>query len=252
MNYKKAEKAWALRGISPHYKIVLLNLIFRENKKGECWPSLPTIVADTKVSRKMVIEALQHFEDVGILVKRKRYGKSPVYTTFPEPDSSVENATNGENAISVENDTHSSGENGTSILYTELSNELERRPARAHARETEPQKKAAAVLYRGIEFAKIRQAADELIRTIPAFSSLQGNDQRIAELLMPVRRSNTQNANSLLNQAVDYASGKHSTQRAQHETNRRANGKMLAYLESIGATPDRLTAEAWREWNNSH
>ena len=52
---------------------VYIYLVDRANKDGECWPSIPTIAAELKLSQSTVRRALQDLRKAGLLETEQRY-----------------------------------------------------------------------------------------------------------------------------------------------------------------------------------
>lgn len=74
----------------PHRAIsVYIYLSDRANKKGECWPAIPTISADLKLSPSTVRRALRDLRKAGLLETEQRYrekgGKSSLLFTLKKP-----------------------------------------------------------------------------------------------------------------------------------------------------------------------
>lgn len=58
----------------PHRAVsVYLYLSDRANKSGECWPAIPTIAADLKLSQSTVRRALRDLRKEGLLETQQRY-----------------------------------------------------------------------------------------------------------------------------------------------------------------------------------
>ncbi|MCI8590140.1 MAG: helix-turn-helix domain-containing protein [Clostridiales bacterium] len=58
----------------PHRAIsVYIYLMDRANKDGQCWPAIPTIALDLKLSQSTVRRALQDLRKVGLLKTEQRY-----------------------------------------------------------------------------------------------------------------------------------------------------------------------------------
>lgn len=58
----------------PHRAVsVYIYLFDRANKDGECWPAIPTIAADLKISQSTVRRALRDLRGAGLLVTEQRY-----------------------------------------------------------------------------------------------------------------------------------------------------------------------------------
>ncbi|MBR3918331.1 MAG: helix-turn-helix domain-containing protein [Clostridia bacterium] len=48
-------------------------LFYRANKNGECWPSIPTIANDLKISSSTVRRALKDLRKEGLIETKQRY-----------------------------------------------------------------------------------------------------------------------------------------------------------------------------------
>lgn len=58
----------------PHRAIsVYIYLSDRANKNGECWPAIPTIAADLKLSPSTVRRALRDLRKAGLLETEQQY-----------------------------------------------------------------------------------------------------------------------------------------------------------------------------------
>ena len=61
---------------------VYIYLVDRANKDGECWPAIPTIAAELKLSQSTVRRALRDLRKADLLEYEQRYrtkgGKSPL------------------------------------------------------------------------------------------------------------------------------------------------------------------------------
>ena len=58
----------------PHRaKSVYIYLLDRANKDGECWPAIPTIARELKLSQSTVRRALQDLRKAGLLETEQRY-----------------------------------------------------------------------------------------------------------------------------------------------------------------------------------
>lgn len=74
----------------PHRAIsVYIYLADRANKDGQCWPSIPTISRELKLSQSTVRRALQDLRGAELLETRQRYrnkgGKSSLLFTLKPP-----------------------------------------------------------------------------------------------------------------------------------------------------------------------
>ena len=52
---------------------VYIYLADRANKNGECWPAIPTIASELKLSQSTVRRALQDLRKVDLLETKQRY-----------------------------------------------------------------------------------------------------------------------------------------------------------------------------------
>lgn len=60
----------------PHRaKSVYIYLADRANKDGECWPAIPSIACELKLSQSTVRRALQDLRKAGLLETKQRYRK---------------------------------------------------------------------------------------------------------------------------------------------------------------------------------
>ena len=59
--------------ISHRAVAVYLYLAERANKKGECWPSIPTIAENLKISESTVRRAAKELKRAGLLQTEQRY-----------------------------------------------------------------------------------------------------------------------------------------------------------------------------------
>lgn len=58
----------------PHRAVsVYIYLSDRANKDGECWPAIPTIAQDLKLSQSTVRRALRDLRGAGLLETEQRY-----------------------------------------------------------------------------------------------------------------------------------------------------------------------------------
>lgn len=74
----------------PHRAVaVYMYLDGRANKQGQCWPSIPTIARELKLSVSTVKRALHDLENTGHLCREQRYresgGKSSLLYTLKRP-----------------------------------------------------------------------------------------------------------------------------------------------------------------------
>ena len=60
----------------PHRAVaVYIYLADRANEDGECWPAIPTIARELKLSQSTVRRALQDLRKEGLLETKQRYRK---------------------------------------------------------------------------------------------------------------------------------------------------------------------------------
>lgn len=58
----------------PHRAVsVYIYLYDRANKNGECWPAIPTIAKELKLSQSTVRRALKDLRKAGMLITEQRY-----------------------------------------------------------------------------------------------------------------------------------------------------------------------------------
>ena len=58
----------------PHRALsVYIYLMDRANKNGECWPAIPTIASDLKLSQSTVRRALRDLRKEGLVETEQRY-----------------------------------------------------------------------------------------------------------------------------------------------------------------------------------
>lgn len=73
--------AWAVRGVTPTQKLVLVCLADHAGKDGgNCFPSIGRIVDECCLSERTVRYALRQLEDAGHIVSSMRAGKSTTYS----------------------------------------------------------------------------------------------------------------------------------------------------------------------------
>lgn len=74
----------------PHRAVaVFVYLADRTNKGGECWPAIPTISKDIKLSEATIRRALRDLKKAGLLETEQRYrtngGKSSLLFKLKQP-----------------------------------------------------------------------------------------------------------------------------------------------------------------------
>lgn len=58
----------------PHRAVsVYIYLADRANQEGQCWPAIPTIASELKLSQSTIRRALQDLRKVGLLETEQRY-----------------------------------------------------------------------------------------------------------------------------------------------------------------------------------
>lgn len=66
--------AFLYRSELPHRAVtVYIYLHDRANKKGECWPAIPTIATELKLSQSTIRRALHDLRDAGLITTVQRY-----------------------------------------------------------------------------------------------------------------------------------------------------------------------------------
>ena len=61
----------------PHRAVTIYIYLFdRANKDGECWPAIPTIASDLKLSQSTVRRALNDLRKAGLVTTEQRYRKN--------------------------------------------------------------------------------------------------------------------------------------------------------------------------------
>lgn len=73
----------------PHRAVaVYIYLSDRANKDGECWPAIPTIASELKLSQSTIRRALRDLRKAGLLETKQRYrakgGKSSLLYKIQE------------------------------------------------------------------------------------------------------------------------------------------------------------------------
>jgi len=52
------------------------HLLLRSNEEGQCWPAVPTIARELRISEKTVRRAIKDLEKKGLLTTEQRYRRS--------------------------------------------------------------------------------------------------------------------------------------------------------------------------------
>lgn len=61
----------------PHRAVTVYIYLFdRANKDGECWPAIPTIASELKLSQSTVRRALNDLRKAGLVTTEQRYRKN--------------------------------------------------------------------------------------------------------------------------------------------------------------------------------
>lgn len=61
---------------------VFLYLLDHANKQGECWPSIPTIAEDLKISESTVRRAVKELKKAGLLTTSSDFGKTAAKAVY--------------------------------------------------------------------------------------------------------------------------------------------------------------------------
>lgn len=82
--------AFLYRSELPHRAVtVYIYLHDRANKKSECWPAIPTIATELKLSQSTIRRALHDLRDAGLITTVQRYrengGKSSLCYKLKPP-----------------------------------------------------------------------------------------------------------------------------------------------------------------------
>lgn len=80
MSTRIMSDCWPIQGFNAAQKAVLISLADNANDEGVCWPSVPKIAERTCLSERSVQRAIQHLQEVQILVAKSRNGRSNYYT----------------------------------------------------------------------------------------------------------------------------------------------------------------------------
>lgn len=61
----------------PHRAVAVYQyLYFRADREGQCWPAVPTIAKDLKLSEKTVRRAISDLQRTGLIETEQRYRRS--------------------------------------------------------------------------------------------------------------------------------------------------------------------------------
>lgn len=64
------------RELPPRAVAVYQYLLNRADKEGQCWPAVPTIARDLKLSEKTVRRAIADLKRTGLLMTEQRYRRN--------------------------------------------------------------------------------------------------------------------------------------------------------------------------------
>lgn len=93
--YRKGEfgifPALQLKGLDPYKQTVMAWLIFHTNTEGQCFPSIDTLVEETGISKRKLVDVLQELHRMGLIEKTIRNSKagrkSTLYTVYKKRPS---------------------------------------------------------------------------------------------------------------------------------------------------------------------
>lgn len=71
--------AWKIPGLNPGQKLVLLALCDNASDEGKCFPSIRTIATKCSMGDRTVQTHIRSFEDIGLVTRIERPGRSSVY-----------------------------------------------------------------------------------------------------------------------------------------------------------------------------
>ena len=61
----------------PHRAVAVYQyLFFRADREGKCWPAVPTIAKDLKLSEKTVRRSIKDLQKAGLIETEQRYRRS--------------------------------------------------------------------------------------------------------------------------------------------------------------------------------
>lgn len=122
MSVEATSWAWKARVGKSSSKLVLLSLADRCGADMTAWPSIETLSRDTELDRKTVIKAIQHLEEIGLIIdtgeRKGSTGKVCVYKVIGVYDRHFDNSTKNGTvpkfpSNSTKNGTLNSTKNGT-------------------------------------------------------------------------------------------------------------------------------------------
>ena len=77
--YKATEIAWSADVESSAERLTLLALAKWANDDLTCFPSVPTLAAETKLNAKTIRESLKRLDDAGFIRINRQAGRNSVY-----------------------------------------------------------------------------------------------------------------------------------------------------------------------------
>ena len=93
MSIKIMSQCWAVSGISPPQKLVLLALADHADDAGLCWPSVATISERTGLSESTTRRAIAELEKLGHLTRKFQTGRPTYYSINPCQSDTTSTAT---------------------------------------------------------------------------------------------------------------------------------------------------------------
>lgn len=73
MSFRITAAAWAVKGLSPAAKLVLIRLADMANDEGVCWPSYASIARDVEIDVRSVRRIVAALEAAGIVTRQARH-----------------------------------------------------------------------------------------------------------------------------------------------------------------------------------
>lgn len=93
--YKATEIAWSADVESSAERLTLLALAKWANDDLTCFPSVPTLAAETKLNAKTIRESLKRLDDAGFIRINRQAGRNSVYVITPTKIGSTKNGSTG-------------------------------------------------------------------------------------------------------------------------------------------------------------
>lgn len=81
MSFRIVSAAWAVKGLSPAAKLVLVRLADMANDEGVCWPSYASIARDCEIDRRSVRRIVASLEAAGIVRREARHNPRGLQAT---------------------------------------------------------------------------------------------------------------------------------------------------------------------------